>query len=917
MLPAIDLTGKTVEAANTALTSAFQMARDIDWHAVFEPDFSDGVPIPLFAIDELTRLVKDLNRFNFSLMPQDVIGSVFEKLIPLNERHSLGQYFTREDLVDLINTFCIKTVNALVLDPTSGTGTFLTRAYNKKWTQGQKEHKKLLSQIWGIDIAHFPAQLATINLFRQELSDFANFPRIICQDVFTVKEGQAFKFPPPKANSVSPIIMIEEKLPEFDAAVGNFPFIRQEIIEEKEKGYKSRLVKTIAEEWLAEYPEAFTNSGKPLSDNEINEYKRTKIIDFSTIDIKLSGQADIYAYLFFHIARFVKEGGRMGFITSNSWLDVAYGYELQKFFLNNFKIVAILESRCEPWFEDAAVNTIVTVLERCSNKTEREQNTTKFVKIKRKLAELIPWDMKLEASERWHRLDGLAYKIENIENINNVDKSIDITVLDDISGLSNYEDNDFRIRFINQKELTKKLVKDGQTSKWGQYLRAPKVYFDILKQASSKLVTLHDVSDIKSGIKTGINEFFYFSEEKIQHWNIESEFLVPVIKSPRESESIVISPEKLKQKLFICHLSKEELKKENKFSALKYIEWGEKQKNEGGVKWPDISSVSGRSLWYDIGERVPGSILPFINSGDIHRILFNPGKVYVDHNLFEIIAEPEIEPGLLLFLNSSLAGLFKEVIGRANLGEGGLKVEGVDWENLLCPNKMVLKKISKSSKGKFDELLSRKVQTISLEIKLIDRQQLDTLVLNSMEIDPKKYLPFIYSGLMELVAERSGLAEMRANNKKSKIKRDIESLKKQVIEEVLPNGVKKFPEDFLEAKLKMGDYENVSIPAENLKLGFTFMGEQEIATDKEVIYKAKSIVQAKYIIYSQRPDTYTISVPKNNIIITKAVTNFEIYLDELKSKLNEALLTRTFDHQLSDKLAQTIISEFVPSGKLP
>ena len=72
---------------------------------------------------------------------------------------------------------------------------------------------------------------------------------------------------------------------------------------------------------------------------------------------------------------------RFAFVVPNSWLDVAYGYELQKYMVNNFKIVAILESRCEPWFEDAAVNTVVTILERCSEKTERDDHIVKFVKI--------------------------------------------------------------------------------------------------------------------------------------------------------------------------------------------------------------------------------------------------------------------------------------------------------------------------------------------------------------------------------------------------------------------------------------------------------------------------------------------------------------------------------------------------------
>ena len=87
-------------------------------------------------------------------------------------------------------------------------------------------------------------------------------------------------------------------------------------------------------------------------------------------ELKLSGKADILAYLFFQTARFVKPGGRVGIITSNAWLDVDYGHELQQFLLDNFKIVSILESRCEPWFTEADVNTIATIVERCESAKE-------------------------------------------------------------------------------------------------------------------------------------------------------------------------------------------------------------------------------------------------------------------------------------------------------------------------------------------------------------------------------------------------------------------------------------------------------------------------------------------------------------------------------------------------------------------
>lgn len=883
-LPQIGVSGLSAKAANEKLRETFAHARQIDWYAVFEEDFPDKVALPDSAIEELDKLIKDLNRFNFSIMPQDVIGAVFEKLIPYEERRSLGQYFTPENLVDLIDAFCIRAIDDYALDPTCGTGTFLTRAYNKMKVFGQLEHKKLLSQLWGIDIAHFPAQLATINLFRQDLSDFANFPRIISKDFFEVRVGQSFKFPPPKVSLDSSFQMVEEKMPIFDAAVGNFPYMRQELINKRVKGYKNFLERTLAEEWHVDYPDAFYEGA-----------------------FKLSGQADIYAYLFFHTARFLREGGRMGFVTSNAWLDVAYGYELQKFFLNNFKIIAILESRCEPWFEDPAINTIVTIIERCSNKEQRNSHIAKFVKVKKRLSQLIPWDMKFEASKRWFGLDAIIHRIESVGKEHyKLGKGV---IVNTLSGLESYEDDDFRIRFIKQGELLDKLITEGKTSKWGQYLRAPEVYFEIIGKPKSKFIPLKKVAELTSGIKTGVNEFFYFTEEKARHWGIEAEFLAPVIKSPRESDSITIASDELKQKLFVCNLSKGELTKQGKHGALSYIDWGEQQTTSEGTRWNEVSSVANRAQWYSLGQRLPGQILPFINSGDIHRVLYNPQKVYVDHNLLEIHADENIEFGLLLYLNSSLAGLFKELIGRANLGEGGLKVEGVDWDDMPCPTKPILKRLSKLGKGNFDNLLTRPIKSVFEEVKMKDCRQLDNLVLKALGLDPDEYLKPIYDGLTELVRERIELANMRKKVKQVKTQRDVDRLTKQVIEEVLPYGLKKFPEEFLEAPLKPQDYQNISIPSEPLKLGMFFMGTQEVVSDSGFLYQAQSVEEAKYIIYSQKPDTFVVSLPKDKVVITKAVSGYERYLDKLKDELFQEFFKRSFDHKLSDSLTQKTMSE--------
>ncbi|HCJ65773.1 MAG TPA: hypothetical protein DHV62_00210, partial [Elusimicrobia bacterium] len=711
ILPIMDFTGLSPDKVSEELKNYFAKARQVDYQSVFEEDLTDQIEYPRDASDILTQLAQDLNRYNFSSLPQDVIGEVFEKLIPPEERHLLGQYFTPENLVDLINAFSIRTNSAKVLDPTCGTGTFLIRAYNKKQTEGERDHHNLLSQLWGFDIAQFPTELATINLFRQNLQTYANFPHIVTEDFFKVKPGQTFKFPPPKPDLQNPELRIEEKLPKFDAVVGNFPYIRQELIEKSDKGYKNKLDSMLQQDWLNSYPEGF---------------------DKKTHSPKLSGQADIYAYLFYHSAVFLKEGGRMGIVTSNSYLDTAFGYELQKFFLNNFKIVAIIESRCEPWFEDVAVNTVVTILERCSDKKERENHLVKFAKLKKKLAELIPWDMRIDYHKRWQGLDRLVHIIGHSSD----EKLKGGKIVSKFSGLKTFEDdeNNFRIRIKKQRELLDELNQAGKTVKWGKYLRAPDVYFEILEKCKDKLVPLIKVANVKRGYTTGINEFFYLDDDKIKHWGIEKEFLKPIVTSPKEIETILIDPKTLKFKLFLCHKSKNELSKGKKLGALKYIEWGEKQRTiergghkKGGTPYPQVPSVAGREYWYDVGKRKAGhfAINRFI--GERFYFPINKEGIIVGDVVFEgEFLDEEIAPLYSALLNSTITFLGVEQLGRLNLGEGLLTFYGPDIVDLIIPDASKLKtNLGNRILSSFSSLFSRPIKPIFEEVKMKDRQKLD------------------------------------------------------------------------------------------------------------------------------------------------------------------------------------------------
>ena len=323
------------------LKFAFTKAREKDWQAVYIEEEIEELGYPEDIFDNLVEFLSDLKIYHFGLLAEDVVGELFEEIIDPERRHDLGQYFTNENLVDLIIGLVVNNKNGFYGDPTCGSGTFLLRIYDrlKFLSQSRLKHIELLDKIWGIDIGKFPAELATVNLFRQDISTYENFPRVRRKDIFDVKKNEEFDFPPPRAGKHFDKIKLQ--LPMFSGLIGNFPFIRQELIEKEVKGYKKYLTKILANDYFFSYPELFkTKNLKTTQIEKVRDSSEKEKVRFiednvrnGAIQLMLSGKADIYAYIFIHTSTFLTEGGKFGIITSNSWLDVSYGSILKRFFL--------------------------------------------------------------------------------------------------------------------------------------------------------------------------------------------------------------------------------------------------------------------------------------------------------------------------------------------------------------------------------------------------------------------------------------------------------------------------------------------------------------------------------------------------------------------------------------------------------
>src|SRR3990170_370517 len=733
------------------------ITENIDYETIYSTDFIDQIAFPdsRVVVEEIKDLINIVKKHDFSKIGFDVIGRIFERLIPQEERHNLGQYFTSPDVVDLILKFCLKHEDDKIIDPSCGAGTFLVRAYqHKKLMNNRLIHQEILESLWGVDIAKFPAHLATINLAINDLSVVKNYPNIAKEDFFNLMVyHKGFELPEKWRKARAQTLGVEQReitYPRwFDCIVGNPPYTRQEEITEinEKEGYKENLIKN-----------ALYSGGQKLAD--------------------ISKRAGIHAYFFVHGTKFLKEGGRFGFIVSNSWMDVDYGKGLQELFLNNYKIIAIIESKVERWFEAADVNTCIVILEKCKDEKERNENLVRFVYLFKPLRHFIP-----PAHDMWEkqkqRLDAIENLIKTILYHNDF-----------------YQNDELRIYPKKQSELWEEGFDTEENkytgSKWGKYLRAPEIFFKILEKGKDKLVPLKEIADVRFGIKTGANEFFYLTEEEIKERGIEKEFWmhkdekgewVPnyVIVSPQEGNFLRLKPESLKYRVLFIPADKASLKGKN---VVKHIKDGERK---GLNNRPTCGS---RTRWYDLGLRAPAKILwPMIHAYR-HTVLLNLDGVYVDHNLFEITPKEEDEESTNLhctFLFSSLMMLIKEFSGiEYGGGSNPVKTEGVDIEKfliLVCRRKEVRKKLDKIASALsnlldsqipiiFEELGANSPDELSLDTVKPGRRELDKIIMGEiLGLTDDEQLE-VYRAVIDLVKSR--IDKAKSVNKKGKTKEGID-----------------------------------------------------------------------------------------------------------------------------------------------
>jgi hypothetical protein len=134
-------------------------------------------------------------------------------------------------------------------------------------------------------------------------------------------------------------------------------------------------------------------------------------------------------------------------------------------------------------------------------------------------------------------------------------------------------------------------------------------------------------------------------------------------------------------------------------------------------------------------------------------------------------------------------------------------------------------------------------------------------------------------------------------------KSDDEEIIELILQEVAPDGPKKFPDDFLDDNCS--DLYEVGLPGTQLHIAP--LSQTIITSPKGYFrYQAKNPPEAKYILYAHNVASKKIRIPRNNLTLFKTVKSYEKYCDELARRAFELFLEFTNDEERSELLTREV-----------
>ena len=735
-----------------------------------------------FTVDELTS-----KEVEVSLDPA-MIGTIFENMLPENERGSKGTFYTppeeisficrralasylkipefvekigeKESLKDGISTL-IKKLNdeksekevrelrdkilsITVLDPAVGSGGFLLGMMQEmidllrqadesvNWHPDIEQYKsRILQNLFGFDIEDEAIEIARLRIWLSMIVDKKEAEPLQSLDLNIVKISDSLI----KSGGV------QSKLgDELESTWDDMRNIREKFATAKKSEARIKLRNELQKIQSDIKKKTGVTGGiieswvpKRVDIVVMNPpYVRQESIPaeskkYYTSNYKIDKKSDLYCYFVMRALQLINQDGIVSVISSDKWLETGYGESLQK--MLSSRLIGIYGQR-ERVFE-ADINSIIFVY---SNQTDSS-------------------------------------------------KTMDFIYLEDYLSLAVRNHVQFKRQDLNP-------------GKWF-YLRAPKMFMEKIYPKLTR--KLGDFVDIKRGFTTGANDFFYMKDVSAQYESdylsnskkfeecgvkaknekelrdqgliyIENEGGVRFVVDKKDVTFVMRSPKGVNKRL-IDKLETLVLYTKTPGQITKtYIEWGEKapvkitkgrKKGEETHGYHNLETSKARDPWYSISREIkPTYVLLVRFVLNRHFDVLSKQKILTDQTQNLLYPKKSIDPGshstefensvlIWSYSNSVIFFITKELYGM-RMGGAVLQL----YTEVFC--KMPVPDLSKLViPHNYEPLDIVDVKTIHREVQTPNRRNFDIMILKSLGLeDAESLIDELYAELIEMVDDR-------------------------------------------------------------------------------------------------------------------------------------------------------------------
>lgn len=639
----------TYESTPAQADALFEsISKTCDFHNIFAP-----MPYNQILPEDTWRDLMELNEFlsNNAMysVSQTALQSVLEHTISSGIRELNGQFATPEKLAILLTRIAMRNIAGPCIDPCCGTGTIAKAVLTNK-IDNEIPVASAYSTVWASDKFSFPLQIASIGMARV---DSINQPiRVFQSDAFALVPGSQIPLIDPATGE--PIVC---KLPLFDTIVSNLPFVPFEKIDKDELQYIR-----------AVHASVYRDTG-----------------------INLDNRSDLYQSLIFSLHSLLSRDGRLGVITSNSWLGTKVGrlfYDALSWYYNIEQVHISGNGR---WFTNADIVTTILIMSKKLNVCKPDADTaTRLYIWEKALPDLDTTDMKAIAND---------------------------AILNECSHLDQLSSSMYK------KEDIDALLEMGVSFN--------ALFYDIhwLKEIKDNLCPITDYLDITRGERRGWDKLFYPSD---QH-EIEQVYIKKVLKSSKHLTTLCAVPD---SDAFCCSESIAELERAGHIGALKWIHAFANEVNKTGKPLPMVLSRP-NTYWYEMKDT---STADFVTGMNPDRRLFvakfdEPAFVNQRLIAFKQIGR-SVDADLLHALLNSIVGMFYiEAVGFGR-GLGALDINATNIKSIMVLNPKLLSDTDMTRiLDAFAPLKQRNVLGTYEELCREDRKNFDSTVLKAFGID--------------------------------------------------------------------------------------------------------------------------------------------------------------------------------------